>query len=417
MANVRFVFETIGTRGDVAPLLAVGRQMVQRGYDASLLAPSAFAAEAESQGVDFVPTTHQHLNRPGGPARFEDYYFPAFEPVVDYFDAAARRAQPLVVVNIDKTATSNMLCERDGLPGVRLHLAPFKIRSLVAPPWPYAARARGIRGAAYLRHDLPRFFEACDRHPGLLAHINERRRSLALGPASSATPVEPHLCRQAAFFPEWFCPPASDWPDMQVLGFPLPPPATSLSDRVRSFLAAGSSPLVFTAGTGVSDVEEFFRNGRDCCSRLGRRGVFSSPHQADRPERSDLLQVDYAELGLLLPHAALLVHHGGIGTVARAIEAGIPQIVSPLTYDQPDNARRVERLGLGALLERANLNGDSLAAQAEELLGDGGSRQRLAAAKERVLAQNGIVECADLLEKVATSAFAVSAERRAGGMR
>jgi hypothetical protein len=59
------------------------------------------------------------------------------------------------------------------------------------------------------------------------------------------------------------------------------------------------------------------------------------------------LQLDFEPLGHLLPLSALLVHHGGIGTTARALQAGIAQVVVPFAFDQPDNAVRVEALGAG----------------------------------------------------------------------
>ncbi|MEO8179445.1 MAG: nucleotide disphospho-sugar-binding domain-containing protein [Deltaproteobacteria bacterium] len=400
MDKLRFVFETIGTRGDVAPLLAVAAEVQRRGFDATLLAPCAFARDARDQGVDFVPTFDRHLDRVGR-ACFDDFYFPALQLVVDYFDRARRGGQRLVVVNIDKTASSNLLCERDAVPGVRLHLTPFKLRSFIAPPWPFAAHARGPGRAAYLRDTLPRFLDDCDRHAGLLAHINARRGGLGLPPATSATPLEPHLLEQACLFPDWYGSPPADWPSgLRLLGFPLPEPAGSLSEPVRAFLAAGEPPLVFTTGTGVRDVREFFEHARGCCTLLQRRGLFLGPHLAG-PGDPAILTVGFEELALVLPHSALLVHHGGIGTLARAVQAGIPQLVSPLKYDQPDNAHRVEDLGLGARLERAQLSAFSLAALARRLLSKDWPRRRLTESCQRVQACNGIDACAALLEQIA----------------
>ncbi len=51
-----------------------------------------------------------------------------------------------------------------------------------------------------------------------------------------------------------------------------------------------------------------------------------------------------------MPHAAALVHHGGIGTTAQGLAAGLPQLVSPLAHDQFDNAARLQRLGVGRTL-------------------------------------------------------------------
>jgi rhamnosyltransferase subunit B len=188
---------------------------------------------------------------------------------------------------------------------------------------------------------------------------------------------------------------------MKILDFPLPAPTTRLSERAASFLAAGEPPLVFTTGTGVCDVEGFFGHAKECCSLLKRRGLFLSPYLPATSNVDPFVRsLDFEELGLVLPHSALLVHHGGIGTLARAVEAGVPQIVSPMKYDQPDNAHRVEDLGLGARLERGELNGRSLAPIAERLLGGGWDRRRLTEARDLVRASSAVTDCASLLESV-----------------
>lgn len=406
-----FVLETIGTRGDVAPLLALAHELRRRGHDASLLAPSAFAPDAAELGIHFVPTTKQHLDHVGK-LELGDFYFPAFQPVVDHLDALADAGRRPVVVNIDKTATSNLLCERYAWRGARLHLMPYKLRSLISPAWPFAAEACGPGREVYLRETLPRFLARCDTHPRLLAYINERRRALRLPPAVSATPNEPHLAAQICLFPEWYAPPPADWPSpLPLLGFPLPRARGELPSELAGFLQHGSAPLVFTTGTGVRDVEQFFAHAQDCCRRLGRRGVFLSTQLRNAPSNETFATFSHVELGLLLPHAALLVHHGGIGTLARAIEAGIPQIVSPLKYDQPDNAHRATELGLGALLPREQLSGHSLAGAALRLLGPAWPRTQLLAAQRSVRASDAIDACATLLEGIANTAVAHGATR------
>lgn len=409
MTGTRFVFETVGTRGDVAPLLAIAHQMCRRGHRVSLLAPAAFEFDAQQLGVPFVPISGQHLNSQPGENSFDSYYFPAYRPVVDFFEKAAARGEKPVVVNIDKTATSNLMCERYDLAGVRLYLSPFKIRSLTAPPWPYSQRVATSGRAA-----LANFFRACDQHPGLLAHINSRRASLGLPAANSANPQESFIVKEACLFPNWYCTPAADWPrTLEMLGFPLPSSTETVPMRVSAFLDRGEPPIVFTTGTGVYDVHEFFAEARKCCALLKKRGIFLSPHLAGI-ELSDVnvLVVDYLELSLILRRTALLVHHGGIGTLARAMQAGIPQIISPLKYDQPDNARRIETLGVGARLERELLSGQNLALMAAQLLEQKRCRSRVSQAKERIVDSSALDDCAALLEKAALGTQGASREKR-----
>jgi len=75
--------------------------------------------------------------------------------------------------------------------------------------------------------------------------------------------------------------------------------------------------------------------------------------RAGKPAPKDVLVVDYAPHSELFPHAAAIIHHGGMGTTGQALRAGKPQLVVPHFADQPDNADRVRRLGVGATVAAA----------------------------------------------------------------
>jgi UDP:flavonoid glycosyltransferase YjiC (YdhE family) len=85
------------------------------------------------------------------------------------------------------------------------------------------------------------------------------------------------------------------------------------------------------------------------------------PEQLPRELPPDIQHFAYLPFSTILPRAATLVHHGGIGTTAQAIAAGIPQVIRPMAYDQPDTAIRVEGLGIGASLSPKKFNAASLA--------------------------------------------------------
>jgi UDP:flavonoid glycosyltransferase YjiC (YdhE family) len=76
----------------------------------------------------------------------------------------------------------------------------------------------------------------------------------------------------------------------------------------------------------------------------------------------------YIPFSQLLPRAAALVHHGGIGTTAQALAAGIPQLVMPMSHDQADNAARIERLGVGRSLVPRRFQAPAVARLLDELL-------------------------------------------------
>jgi rhamnosyltransferase subunit B len=75
-------------------------------------------------------------------------------------------------------------------------------------------------------------------------------------------------------------------------------------------------------------------------------------------------------LHVRLPRAAALVYHGGIGTCSQALAAGIPHLIMPLAHDQPDNANRLRRLGIGLSLHPKKFTGERVAAALRHLLKD-----------------------------------------------
>ena len=102
--------------------------------------------------------------------------------------------------------------------------------------------------------------------------------------------------------------------------------------------------------------------------------MFLTPHRDQLPAElpRHVLWQEYVPLRALLPHVAVLVHHGGIGTTAEALHAGTPQLVVPLAHDQFDNGARVAALGVGRSLPATRLTQGRLLRCLEALLDDEG---------------------------------------------
>ena len=110
--------------------------------------------------------------------------------------------------------------------------------------------------------------------------------------------------------------------------------------------------------------------------------------------------VSYAPFSQLLPRCAALVHHGGIGTCAQALAAGIPQLVMPMGFDQPDNAARLQRLGVGATLVPAKFTGPRVAQALTRLLDDPRVPGTCRKWSQAIGASRPIDETCDLLERL-----------------
>ena len=103
----------------------------------------------------------------------------------------------------------------------------------------------------------------------------------------------------------------------------------------------------------------------------------------------------------LMPRCDVLVTAGGTGTVMAALQAGVPVVVVPTTWDKPDNARRIVNAGLGVQVPPRRCNPESLRAAVDEVLGDPGYRQRACAMAAELAAAPGASGAATLLAEVA----------------
>ena len=100
----------------------------------------------------------------------------------------------------------------------------------------------------------------------------------------------------------------------------------------------------------------------------------------------------------MLPRAAAIAHHGGIGTAAEALRAGCPQLVMPMTFDQPDNAVRLERLGVGRTLWPGAVDGRAAARAVDALLGSDDTARACRAAARRFEGADPVTRTCELIE-------------------
>jgi rhamnosyltransferase subunit B len=186
----------------------------------------------------------------------------------------------------------------------------------------------------------------------------------------------PHIAEapdlSVTLFPSWFAPAVPDWPHPLVEGdFQLFEVATpeGFTQELSAFLAAGEKPLVFTPGTGNLHAADFFACALSAVHRLGRRAIFLTKERAQIPANlpASVLWQPYAPLSALLAHAAVLIHHGGIGTTAEALRCGTPQLVAPFAWDQFDNGARVTSLGVGMVIPATRLRPRKLARSLQHL--------------------------------------------------
>ena len=146
--------------------------------------------------------------------------------------------------------------------------------------------------------------------------------------------------------------------------------------------------------------QSFFAASAGACRMLKRRGILLSRHRDHIPRDlpPGVIHVDYAPFSQLLPRCAALVHHGGIGTTAQALAAGVPQLVMPLAHDQFDTAMRVRRLGVGSSIPVKRYNAPRVARELAELLGSSQVRERCRAVAAKFEGADPLAETCELIE-------------------
>jgi rhamnosyltransferase subunit B len=110
--------------------------------------------------------------------------------------------------------------------------------------------------------------------------------------------------------------------------------------------------------------------------------------------------IDYAPLSHLLPHAAAIVHHGGIGTLAQALAAGIPQLIIPYALDQPENASRVRALGVGDSIAMHRADEKGLSEKLTSLLESESVHRAVRGYAAKIAGQDTLRETCEVVEKL-----------------
>jgi rhamnosyltransferase subunit B len=356
----------LGSAGDVHPNVGLALALQKRGHRVVLVASVVFESLARRVGLDMlaVGTEREYKDALRDPDIWHPYrafsvvarrlILPSMREGFRIVEQYSRSGD--VVVAAPATAFGARIAqEKLGVPLVTVHLQPTMLRSVYSPP---AFGFPDIIG--HLPRSLRRaYLRAVDRYvidPLLAPVVNAFRTELGLASERRLFDHWMHSPQLVlGLFPSWFSSPQPDWPpNVHLTGFPLydesdlRPPADGLAE----FLEAGDPPIVFTAGSAHAFSAEFFRASVEACRAGGWRGVLLTQFPEQLPQRlpDGIRHFDYVPFSRVLPRAAAFVHHGGIGTTAQALAAGVPQLVVPFAHDQPDNAVRVRRLGVGDFL-------------------------------------------------------------------
>ncbi len=423
-----FLVVSLGGTGDTYPVLAAAIELQNRGHRVRFVGNSRFASLAASLRIEFIGYQHPGPLRgeeppsqhPGGlgrrlrgalthswlyqsvsrNSRRKRSYIGAMRWLYDLIANQSNPRRTIVVARANSFG-ARIAQEKLGVPLVSIQLQPAAFRSIYDAP--------GLPLPAFAGTALRKFtWSLIDAGLGctITPSLNRFRTELGLAPARRPLRrwlYSPDLV--IALSPEWFGPPQPDWPpNTHAVGFSLLDESAyrRAPQEFEHFLADGDPPIVFTRGSHSRSqaAYTFFETSIEIARLLNRRAILLArePDWIPNSLPVNVRYFGYIPFSNVLPRAAAMVHHGGLGTTAHAIAAGIPQIAVPLSDDQPDNAARVERLGAGLRLSPGDYKAASVARKLQSLIDSEQVRitcRRLAAS---LASQNSLGEACRLIE-------------------
>jgi len=416
----RIVFTTLGSWGDLFPLVALGKRLASRGHQVSFAATPAFASLVEDEGLGFAPigielgleqyAAHPEIldSRQNGLAGIRNlmrvFILPHLARVFRDLERATAGADLLVTHPAQLAAP--MVAEAHGLRWATATLFPANIPSAHTVPQGNPLPALGGPLGRALNGLTWRFSRLVLRSL-FDAPLNAVRKECGLPAGRDVfllSGLSPHLC--LVLCSPHYTPRQPDWPaSIDVTGF-VPwdePRSAPMPAALQSFLTSGAPPVVFTLGASLAiDPQRFFTIAGEALATVGARGVFLVGREANVAglERDNVAVVPFAPLSAVLRHAAAIVHHGGFGTTATALRGALPALVIPRAFDQLYHGQRVAELGAGRMLPWRKLDARRLSAELERILRDGAYRTRAAALAAQLAGEDGIGSAVARLEGV-----------------
>jgi UDP:flavonoid glycosyltransferase YjiC (YdhE family) len=423
----RIVLSAFGSFGDVHPYIALARELKARGHRPVIATSEMYREKMDAAGVELFPVRPDDLPSYDEPERMSELVEKMVHPRTGIDEIFKRMILPYVRASYDDITAAvggadllvthplpfvgPVVAEKTGVAWASSILAPASLLSHYDPPvFPQLGplnrfvglhplvMAALMRAGRWVMRDIERA-------------INRLRAEEGLGPSPGHPFMEAQYSPRLnlALFSKVLASPQRDWPaNTRVTGFPFYDRRdyfgeTETVPELLEFLDAGPPPVVFTLGSAAFwAAKDFYTESIKAARSLGRRALLLVGHKNYRPPDAsspDVAAFEYAPFGEVLPRAAAVVHHGGVGTTGQALRSGRPQLVMPFSHDQFDNGGRAARLGAARVLPRPKYNARSAERELGALLNDQSYAARAAEVGEIVRNENGAVSACDLIER------------------
>ena len=423
--RARIVLTTFGSSGDIHPYLGLAVGLAARGHTPVLATSEYYRRTVEGAGIEFRavrpdidPNDAAMVAKVMDPVRGSEFIVRelAMRHLRDsYHDLRVAADGADAIVTHPLTFAGRIVAEQQGAVWISSVLAPMSFFS--AHDLPVFAPAPGVHAARHLgvgaSRSLIRMAKLAAGHWADPVHA--LRAELGLPRADDPVFEGQHSPDLVlAMFSRVLAAPQPDWPPNSCITgsvFYDGGAGTAPSGELAEVLDGGAAPLVFTLGTSaVGAAGRFYEESAAAARELGMRAVLlvgrDPRNRVGLPSSGDILMCEYAPYSMLFPRAAAVVHQGGIGTTTQALRAGKPTIVVPYSHDQPDNAFRVESLGVSRTLYPRKYQRSRVATMLRELLDDPAIAANALSVADRVRAEDGVGVACTEIERVLPRPFA-----------
>ena len=301
------------------------------------------------------------------------------------------------------TFPAPLVAEIAGLPWATVSLAPGVVPSAYTLPGANFGRAgRSVLGRASNQFvwSVGKMISRVMVDPV----VNQLRAKHRLKPARDVVFSAHSPALNLQLYSEHFAARPPDWSaEKRLAGFCyFDPTGVALAPEIESFLASGDPPILFTLGSvAVQKPGAFFESAVEVLRILRLRGILLTGPEKNRPAQlpDSILAMPYAPYGLLMPHVRAVAHQCGIGTLSHTLRAGVPSVACPFAFDQPNNARRLEALGVAEVVRPHQQDTPHITRALQRLLaGEAPARaQRLG---QLIRAEDGVARACAILEEV-----------------
>ncbi len=409
----------LGSRGDVQPLLALALGLRAAGHNVCVATHGIFAPLLSGLGLGFAPVQSnpkELLESASGQAARSTgsnplsslrHFAAAINAAIVESGAeclAACRGADVILYGGAAWHVGPLIAEALHLPVIGTYLQPFhRTRAYPGYASPTARNLGGLLNELTFVLDETMFWL-----PVRSAVNRLREQVLGLPPIPRRVNSNRHW-QQHEFVLYGFSPAVV--PGLQGLGdrvrvtgyWFLDRPATwQPPAELVAFLQAGPPPVYVGFGSMGRQVDAPILEALARCGQRGLIGAgWSRAGQGDLPE--SVFEVADVPHDWLFPQMAAVVRHGGAGTTAAGLRAGVPSVIVPFMVDQPFWGQRVADLGAGPEpIPQGRLTAERLAAAIGRAVGDAGMRRRAREVSERIRAEDGVARAVQAVDDFLT---------------